>query len=181
MNKFDNFVGMLGVTVGLVGLGYALGMHSKMAKISDNLDRSIEELASNMPVDIPNNMVERAVEKAVAYEVKQSVHKVTDKAVAEVKRDIHKQVSDVIESEYSNIKETVLAELVEEAANIDAKRVRHDVEKAAKEHALKKFDDNLDDILEDYKKDLAQVAKIHKSYADMMAPAAPKETILRIG
>ena len=186
MNKFDGIVGMLGATVGLIGVGYALAMHSKMAKmakISENLDHSIDELANHIPVDIPDAMVERALEKAVAVRVKDTVAKATDEVVAGIKRDIHKQVSDVIESEYSNIKDTVLEEIVTEAAKIDVKRVRADVEKAAKDHAIEKFDDNLDNILENFSDQLKNTSRIYTSIADTMAgyKTSGRETVLRIG
>lgn len=182
-NKIDGIVGLLGITVGLVGVGYALGTRSKMARISDNLERSIDELAGKTPVDIPNDMIERAVEKNVAYEVKQAVGKATDGIMLEIKRDIHKQVGDAVESEYNNIKETVLEELVSEASKIDARRVRSDVEKAAKEHALEKFDDNLDDILENFNDQLKSTSKIYTSIADTMTgyKSNNRETVLRIG
>lgn len=182
-NKFDGIVGVLGITVGLIGVGYALGTHSKMAKISDNLDRSIDELASRMPVDIPNDMIERAVEKAVTAQVKDAVGKATDGIMYDIKRDIHKQVVDAVEKEYSNIKETVLEELVNEASKIDAKRVRSDVERAAKARALEKFDDNLDDILENFNDQLKSTSKIYTSIADTMTgyKSNNRETVLRIG
>lgn len=182
MSKHDNFVGLLGVAFGLVGIGYAMGTHSKMAKISEKLDRSIEDLASDMPIDIPSSMIERAVEKAVAAEAKQAVGKATDAAIVAVKRDIHKQVTDAVESEYSNIKGAVLEELVTEASKIDAKRVRADVEKAAKEIALEKFDDNLDDILQKHNDELANVTKIYKAIADTVAPSKSNdnEVVLRL-
>lgn len=182
-NKFDGIVGIFGIAVGLVGVGYALGTRSKMAKISDNLERSIDELASKTPVDIPNDMIQRAVEKAVAHEVKVAVGKATDVVSLEIKRDIRKQVSDAVESEYSNIKDAVLEELVKEAANIDAKRVRVDVEKAAKEHVLEKFDGNLDNILENFNDQLKNTSKIYTSIADAMTgyKSNNKETVLRIG
>ena len=91
-NKFDGIIGLIGVAAGLVGVGYAVGMHSKMARISEKLDRSIEELAGKTPVDIPNDMIERAVERAVACEVKQVVGKATDAIAVDIKRDIHKSV-----------------------------------------------------------------------------------------
>ena len=184
-NKFnsDALIGLVGVAAGLIGVGYAMGTHSKMAKISENLDRSIEDLASNTPVDIPQNMIERAVEKAVAYEVKQAVGKTTERVIVDVKRDIHKQVSDAVESEYKNIKDVVLEELTNEAATIDAKRVRADVEKAAKEKALEKFDDNLDDILKSFNDQLNNTSKIYTSIADSMTKYKSNEggTVLRIG
>lgn len=180
-SKFDGIIGLAGIAVGLVGVGYALGTHSKMAKISENLDRSIEELASKTPVDIPNNMIERAVEKNVALEVKQAVGKATDAVMTDIKRDIHKQVSDAVEGEYSNIKDAVLEELVTEASKIDAKRVRSDVERAAKSRALEKFEDNLDSITEEYKGYLESVSRIGKTFADAVTQPERKETVLRIG
>ena len=182
MNKHDNFVGVLGLVFGLVGIGYAMGTHSKMAKISEKLERSIDDLAGNTPIDIPSGMIERAVEKAVALEAKQAVSKATDVAIVAVKRDIHKQVTDAVESEYSNIKNTVLDELVAEASKIDAKRVRADVERAAKEIALEKFDDNLDDILQKKNEELENAIKIYKAVADAVAPTRSNdnEVVLRL-
>jgi hypothetical protein len=182
-NKYDGFVCLLGIGIGLVGVGYAIGTRSKMARISENLNRSIDELASQMPVDIPNDMIQRATEKAVAYEVKKTVGKATDGIMVEIKRDIHKQVSDAVESEYSNVKGTVLDELVNAASKIDVGRVRSDVEKAAKEHALQKFDANLDGILENFNDQLKNTSKIYTSIADSMTgyKSNNSETILRIG
>ena len=182
MNKFDNMVGLFGAAIGLIGVGYALGTHSKMAKISEKLDISIEDLAGKIPVDIPESMIERATEKAIAYEVKQAVNKTTDVVLKEVKHDIHKQVSDAVESEYSDIKSIVLEEVTNEAAKIDVKRVRADVEKAAKEAVLEKLDDNMDDILENFNDQLKNTSRIYSSIADTMGKYKSNEggTVLRI-
>lgn len=182
MFKFDNVVGVVGAAVGLIGVGYALATRSKMAKISENLERSIDDLASRTPVDIPASMIERATEKAVAAEVKLAVSKATDAAMTEIKRDVHKQVSDAVESEYSTLKETVLKELTEEASKIDLKRVRYDVEASAKKMALEKFDDNLDDILKDFNDNLENTSKIYKSIANTLSKTSENSgTVLRIG
>lgn len=182
MSKFDNMVGLFGAAIGMIGIGYALGTHSKMAKVSEKLDMSIEDLASKTPVDIPDSIVEHATEKAVAYEVKQAVSKVTDVVLKDVKRDIHKQVSDAVESEYSDIKDIVLAEVTNEAAKIDVKRVRADVERAAKEAVLEKLDDNMDDILESFNDQLKNTSRIYNSIADTMGKYKSSEggTVLRI-
>ena len=182
-SKMDSLIGFAGVAVGLVGIGYAIGTHTKMAKISEKLECSIEELAGRTPVDIPESMIERAVEKNVAFEVKAAVGKITDAVTADVKRDIHKQVSDAVESEYSNVKDAVLDELVSAASKIDVHRVRNDIEKAAKVKALEKLDDNLDDILTNFNDQLKNTSKIYTSIADAMTgyKSSGKETVLRIG
>ena len=186
MSKYDGIVGLAGATLGLIGLGYGIGMRSKMAKISEKLDCSIDELASKTPIDIPNDMIERAVEKAVADKARESVSKATDIAVAAVKRDMHKQISDAVEEEYNSVKAQVLENLVTEAAKVDVKRVRADIEKAAKERAMEKFDDNLDDILENHTREFENVTKIYQAIANIMAPAQNqtsnnREVTLRLG
>lgn len=180
-NNLDMFIGAAGLVVGLVGVGYAFGTRSKMAKISDILNCSIDDLANRTEIDIPEEMISRAVERAVAVEAKRAVVKATDDALKDVKKDIHRQVSDAVESEYSNIKESVLKELTLEASKIDAKRVRDDVEKAAKDQALEKFDDNLDDILEKFNGDLENISRIYKSIAGAMNKNNEKEMVFRIG
>ena len=182
MNKFDNLVGLAGAALGILGIGYALGTRSKMSKISDKLDVSIEDLASKTPVDIPEHMIERATEKAVALEVKNAVSKVTDTVLKDVKRDIHKQVSDAVESEYSDIKSDVLEAVTDEVAKIDVKRVRADVEKAAKEAVLEKLDDSMDDILENFNDQLKNTSRIYNSIADTMGKYKSNDggTVLRI-
>lgn len=181
--NFDALVGLIGVGVGLVGVGYALGTRSKMARISEKLDRSIEDLAGQIPVDIPKDIIERATEKAIACEVKGAVGKVTDAVTVDLKRDIHKKVTDAVESEYANVKESVLEELVSAASKINVKRVREDVENAAKKHALEKFDDNLDDILGNFNDQLKNTSRIYTSIADTMGKYGPndREAVIRIG
>lgn len=183
MGKNDAIYGILGVAVGLLGIGYAVGTHTKMANICQKLDCTIDELAGNTTIDIPDEVIQRAVEKAVTAEVKAAVSKATDVAILEVKRDIHKQVSDAVEAEYSDLKGSVLSELTEEAAKIDVKRVREDVERAAKKMALEKFDSNLDKILEDFSEQLKNTSRICTSIADTMAgyKTPGRETVLRIG
>lgn len=181
MKKADSVIGLAGLAAGLVGVGYAICMRSKMVKIGDRLDRSIDELADKTPIDIPRDMVERAVEKAVANEVRTAVSRATAEAVADVNRDIRRQVGDAVEKEYGRIKESVLKQVTDEAAKIDVTRVRDDVERAAKEKALEKFDTNLDDILDGYKDNLNSVSKIYRTFADAVSPSNHKETVLRIG
>lgn len=180
MKKVDGVIGWIGLAAGLVGAGYAICMRSKMAKIGNRLDRSIDELAGKTPIDIPSDMVERAVEKAVANEVRTAVSRATSDVMTDINHDIRRQVGDAVEKEYQNIKDSVLKQIVDEAAKIDAKRVRDEVERVAKNKALEKFENDLDDILEDYKDNLHNVSKIYKTFADAVSPSNHKETVLHI-
>lgn len=166
-NSYDITNILFGIA-GLVGIGYAIGTHTKLAKISERLDRGIDELANDTEIDIPEELVDKAIDKAVQIEVKRAVEKAAGDTVAAVKRDIHAQVKSTIDNEYDALKDSVLKEITNEAAKIDAVRVRKSVEEAAKKAALEKFDDNLDDILEKFNNDLDNTSRIYSSIRDTL-------------
>ena len=172
---------------GLIGIGYGLAMHNKLSKVSDRLDRSIDSLADDMEIDIPKEMVDKAVQKAVTAAAKNAVNTAANSALAELKNDIRIKVSAAIDGEYSNIKDNILKEATLAASKIDVAKVRRDVEEAAKEAALEKFDDNLDDILATFNANLTNTAKIYQNIQTTLTPssivptATPKEYIFRVG
>lgn len=64
----DSFVSVGICILGLVGVGYAIGVHSKMKVMCDRLDTSIDNLANNTEIDIPAKVIDQAVQKAVERE-----------------------------------------------------------------------------------------------------------------
>lgn len=181
MNKSTFGEVMFGIA-GLVGIGCAIGAYIKVSKISKKLDKSIDELANDMEIDISEEVINEAVEKAVKVEVEKAVSRATTQAYAEVKADIHAKVANAVSSEYDKLKDSVLKEITAEAAKIDVARVRRDVEKAANEAALKKFDDNLDDILKKFNDSLDNTSRIYSSIRESLTKSTDpaKEFVLRI-
>ena len=182
MSKFNSFVSWGVGVAGLIGIGYAIGTHTKMAKISDMLDRSIDDLARSTTVDIPEELVKRGVERAVDMAANRAVERATNEVVREVKIDIRKQVSAAVEQEYSKIKDTVLKEITDSASKIDVARVRTDVESKAERAALEKFDGELDGILKKFNDNLENTSKIYKSIANSISKNNDgKEFVFKVG
>jgi type VI protein secretion system component VasK len=177
----DKLIGVIGFVVGIMGVGYAIGTHTKMAKVSDRLDRGIDELAKNMDIDIPEELTNKALEKAVAIEAKKAVEKAASEALSELKRDIHATVSIAVDREYESIKDTVLKKATDEASKIDAARVRRDIEKAAYNAAMDKFNDNLDDALGKFNDNLNNLSKIYSSMAGVATRNPDKEITFKLG
>ena len=172
---------------GLLGIGYGLAMHNKMSKISDRLGRSIDDLADNMEIDIPKEVINRAMDKAVVSATKFAAEKATNDVLSEIKRDIHREVRRAVDKEYDSIKDSVLKEVTVASSKIDVARVRREVETAAKKAAIDKLDCNLEDILQKFNHDLDNTAKIYQSIRTMMVPnngagsGNAKEVVLRVG
>lgn len=182
MSKFDWMIGLGGLVLGSAGIGYAFGTHNKMAKVSKTLDCSIDDLAKNTNVDIPEAMVKRAVERAVESEAARAVTRATHMAVQEIKADIHKQVTAAVEKEYDRIKDSVLREITDEASKISVDRVRAEVESEAKKKALEKFDVSLDGILTNFNDNLKNTSKIYSSIANSITKQNDgKEFVFKVG
>lgn len=182
MNKNNTFNTIISI-IGLLGIGYAVSTHSKMSKISEKLDKSINDLVNDTKIYIPDKLIDEAVEKHVAEEVKKAVVKAANDAVYEVKHDISKTVSAAVNAEYDRVQESVLKEITASAARIDVDKVRRDVESAAEREAIKKFDANLDDILRSFKNNLENTSKTCDMFRSMVMNGSNqnREFVLKLG
>ena len=181
MTKND-FINYLFGAAGLIGIGYGLCAHTKLAKVSNRLDKSIDDLADNTEIDIPEELVNKAVEKAVQAEAKRAVERATNETISAMKKDIHAEVQKEVNKEYDSIKDSVLKEITVSASKIDVAKIRRDVEEAAKEAALDKFDDNLDDILEKFNENLDNTSRIYSSIRETLTKSSNsgKEFVVRL-
>ena len=68
-NSNDIFCILFGIA-GLVGIGYAVGTHTKLSKVSERLEKGIDDIANDMEFDIPEELVNIAINKAVQTEAK---------------------------------------------------------------------------------------------------------------
>lgn len=176
-STFNTIIGIFGIA----GLAYGIAMHTKLAKVSERLDRSIDSLADDMEIDIPEEMVNKAIEKAVATAAKNAATTAANNALAEIKTDIRNKVSAAVEHEYDTIKDKVLREATSAASKINVDRVRRNVEAAAEKMALEKFDANLDGILEKFNGDLDNTAKIYSAIQSVLNPTAAAPTPINTG
>ena len=181
MTKND-FINCLFGAAGLIGVGYGICAHTKLAKVSNRLDKSIDDLADNTEIDIPDELINKAVEKAVQAEAKRAVERATNETISAMKKDIHAEVQREVNREYDSIKDSVLKEITVSASKIDATKVRRDVEEAAKKAALDKFDDNLDDILEKFNENLDNTSRIYSSIRETLTKGSNsgKEFVVRL-
>ena len=148
----DSFVSVGICILGLVGVGYAIGVHSKMKVMCDRLDTSIDNLANNTEIDIPAKVIDQAVQKAVERESYSAVKRATEEVMA-------------VKAQYDAISDGVADQIAKNVARIDESKLKKEVVQKAKEQIAEKFDDKLDDLLEEFNGKLQNVGKIYKSIA----------------
>ena len=164
--NYDFLIGVAGFVVGFIGIGYAIGSHKRLNDICDRIGKSIDNISENLDVIIPETVVDKAVEKATRLESERAVRNATDKIIRNIEEDIRRKVTSAVNSEYSNIKKSVTDKTAKEVSKIDIRDLSSEIREKAKEEVISKLDDNLDDILEKYNKELERVGKIYKSISD---------------
>ena len=164
-SNLELIVGIGVAIAGMIGIGYAIGTRSKMNTLCEKLDTSIDKLSDDIPVDIPEKLVSRAIENAVQREVAAAVKLATNEVVAATERDIRKEVCAEVERQYTAISDGVTDEIAARVARIDEAKLRKEVVEKAKKQIADKFDDKLDDLLEEFNGNLQNVGKIYTSIA----------------
>lgn len=177
---FDALIGLAGVCIGMIGVGYALGTRKKMNGICDKLDTSIDELSGNIAVSIPEHLIEKAVDQAVTRETEYEVKQATNRVVKDIEGEIKTEVSSAVSYERSRIHESVKKEIEKKVSNIDISSLKREVVDEAKEAAAEKLDSSLDDILEKFNDELHNVSKIYNSIAKAIVKERDSDSLLRL-
>lgn len=179
-DKINTIIGFGGFAVGLVGIGYAIGTRKKMHDICNKLDMAIDELLNDVSIDIPTDIIDHAVNKAVEREVDHAVYRATNEVITSTKYTIRNEVSTAVKATYSDIKESVSKEVAQKVSKIDMDDLAREIREKAEEKVVEKFDDNLDDLLEKFNHNLENISKIYDSMSNTVRKSNEKEMTFRL-
>ena len=92
---------VIGVSLGLFGLGYAIGSRKKMNAVSDIVEKSVDDIFADGKVDIPkdliNETIKEQVTKNVEITVQRKVDEACDDAVLKVRTSIYNSIRESAE------------------------------------------------------------------------------------
>lgn len=153
----------------IAAIGYTYVTNKKMNQLIDFMNQTTGNLSNDLDVVVSDYVVNQAVEKAVNREVNNSITKATKKAVEHIDSDIYSKVSNAINDNYLKVKDSVAKELSKQISHIDISEIKNEVAEAAKEEAVNKFNEELEDVLRKFNNNLESVSKIYQSIADSMS------------
>ena len=176
----DTLIGLVGVTVGLFGLGYAVGANKKMKEVSEVVGKSVDSMLADGKVNIPQDFINETIKEKISYkvndEVERKVKVACDSVVLDVKTSIHNRISDAAEravtSAYESMEVETKEKIRKELRSIDISGLKREVKAEAKEAVAEKLQASMDDILETYNSNLANVQNIYSSIAKSMSARA---------
>lgn len=130
------------VGVGLIGLGYLV--HEGLMT-----DQMKGEIAKR--VQVPEDAVHKAIEKAVSQSVDCRIDKAMYHAMERVEVNLRNLVQAAVVQRYGDMAEPITQQIAIAAAMVDTDMIRKNAVEKAKDAIMEKLDDCLDDIITEVK------------------------------
>lgn len=129
-----NEAGVTGIVVGVAGLIYGIWRERKANELAKKLDVSLKDLENRTPVDIREDVVNKAITNAVEHQVKESVKKAAEEVVKEAVQEELNSIRDKLEAETETLFKKELDDL-----NFD--EIRDRVQRKLEKKAFEKLCD----------------------------------------
>ena len=156
---------VIGILVTIGGVGYIGYLHSKINELSSMVQVAVDDLAAQTEITISDDILDRAVQKAVDREVSY----ISTRIVRDLNSEIRSEVKHSVDLSSVTIKSLASKEIERQVRNIDISDMEKEVVNRAKDAIAEKFDTKLDGILDDFNDQLQSVQKIYSSIAKSIA------------
>ncbi len=163
-------IGVLGLAAaGVVGY-YMAKTYIRVHKVSQKLDKTFAELENLTEVEIKESIVDKAVEEKATEAAERAVKRSAAVISTDLENDLKKDIKKAVDAEYELIKGSVKTRIESEIKDLNIDSVKREVVQEAKNTAAKKFEKDLDDVLDKYNTNLEKVTNIYSSIAQKMNP-----------
>lgn len=116
------------------------------------VDDAAEKLSGEIEVDIPEDMVNRALQIAIVRDSEKFVKQAVAAIQKETTNNLETEIKTEVNKAYSDVKSQIREKLNAAVGKVDISEVRKEVVADAKYEAAKRLRSDMDDILNDYKK-----------------------------
>ena len=166
MSLTKNDILGIGIILGFVGtISYAIDCSRKLKAVSDKMDIAVRDLVKADNIDIPKELIEKSVEKAVKdeaqFQVARAMTNVANKVVEEYRDDIETAV----ENEFEKQKGSLAKALKTKIDDIDISKLKREVVREAKEDCANKLKRDLEDISDKYTEQIDSMTSIYQTIA----------------
>lgn len=165
-------IGIISLAVAGIGGYFLVKSYIRMNKVANKLDLALEELEEKTQVEIKESVVDAAVEKKAQEVAEKAVKKAVTIITADIESSAKKEIKKAVDVNYESIESQVKDKIKSEIKDLNIEKTRQEVIKEAKEAAAKKFETDLDTVLEKYNANLDKVTNIYSSIAQKMNPSS---------
>ena len=155
-----------GLILGFAGtIIFAIDAHMKLKKAADKLDIAVKDLYEETVINVPDELVQRTVEKAAKDEAKYQVSKAMDKAANDVIKEYKSDIQTAVDDEFKLQKSELTKTLRKKIDDVDINEIKREVKIEAKSYVAEKLKKDLDDISDKYTDQIESMSSIYSTIA----------------
>lgn len=133
-------------------LGYSLYKSKQELKAKDkqyttDLQNAVEEVKEEVKGCVHDELINKAVKKAVDEKVNSILAKGTDKAIESAKSRINSEISATIQSYWKTKKDSVSDDILVKVGKLDVDEIREEAVNKARDKAMTSIDSKIDDVI----------------------------------
>lgn len=156
-------------TLAFVGVATGIYCHHQMRKTYRMIGTAVNNISDTTVIDIRDEIINTAVEKAASHQAGLVVKKAIKDIEDDLTKQTQKQIREAVKTQYDKLSKMVSDTIAKEVSNIDGDEITEEVTEKAKEILVEKFNSKLDDLVDDYQRNLDNVGRIYQSVASAMA------------
>ena len=152
-----SFAGFVGTAI------YAHINAKRLKRLSDRFGVAIDHIVDETDIQIPQEIMDRAMNEAVKKAAKNQVEVSAVTISATIQNDMKRTLREKVEDCTKNLEDDIKAEYRKQIKNLDLDDIRSEVVAEVREKALKMIKSNMDDIIEKHNDELDATARVYES------------------
>ena len=160
-----------GITTAVVGGGTVFCIH-EMRQSKKILNQAVANIGDNVDVEVSDELIHRAVEKATQDQIRRHVRTATNETLYGIREQTKTEVEKTVKESYGKITEAVSDRMAKEVEKINKNDILNEIKEKATEKLAEKLDDNLDSITDEYSKNLSNMGKVYEALAEKLQSKA---------
>lgn len=164
LTKSDILAG--GIIFGFAAVAaFAIDAHLKMRKAANKLEIAAKDLYEETVINVPDELVQRTVERAAKDEAKYQVSKAMDKVAKDIAKTYESDIKTAVEDEFKLQKDSLTKTLRKKIDDVDINEIKREVKAEAKSYVADKLKKDLDDISDKYTDQIESMSSIYSTIA----------------
>lgn len=141
MRTTFNFDGMgaLGIGLGIAGTLFAAWQGKKTSDMARKLDISVKSLAKKTPVQVSQDIVNKAVKTAADKKANEAVTRSINSITSGMKESMSKKITTDVNNTYDSIKENIVNDTMKKVEKWDMQNMRTEVKAMVVDKAFNKL------------------------------------------
>lgn len=167
-NTYGIAAGIGGLIMGALGLYAGIKAHKETNALCKTLNTTLDDAVKATEITIPDELVQRSVDRAVRTESDKAVRRAVDGIMTEQVVQIRSQIREAVKDQESTIAHDVAERLAVEVGKIgdeEMRRLKREAVSKASFEVANRLEEDLDDVKGKYMRQLENVGTIYTEIA----------------